>query len=214
MTVIIMTVVPVTTLLSGRLMSITTLLPLVWSLSAIIIPHMEDLIIASSIGNLSHIRKRNTHEVVKGRLAKTLLEVLCLLLRSTSSCSEEPSKSEETLHKLRTSLSIRLANRGLPHAGLIPQNADLDLRMMEELCQPTMLGQGGPIAPMTIRRDTINAAAGGTFMKRRPKECYALIKNLTAHHNDWDTSAQRGESSRSITSSSSEIAVLTHKLPK
>nr|GEZ40855.1 hypothetical protein [Tanacetum cinerariifolium] len=60
--------------------------------------------ISSSIGNLSHIRKQNTHEVVKGRLAKTPLEVLCLLLRSTSSCSEEPSKLEEMLHKLRTSL--------------------------------------------------------------------------------------------------------------
>nr|GEV14492.1 hypothetical protein [Tanacetum cinerariifolium] len=42
---------------------------------------------------------------------------------------------------------------------------------------------------------------GGTFMKRRPKECYDLIKNMTAHHNDWDTSAQRSESSSSITSS-------------
>nr|GFB21403.1 hypothetical protein [Tanacetum cinerariifolium] len=29
-----------------------------------------------------------------------------------------------------------------------------------------------------------------TFMKRRPEECYDLIKNMTAHHNDWDTSAQ------------------------
>nr|GEV12044.1 reverse transcriptase domain-containing protein [Tanacetum cinerariifolium] len=38
--------------------------------------------------------------------------------------------------------------------------------------------------------DTINAAAGGTFMKRRPEECYDLIENMTAHHNDWDTSAQ------------------------
>ncbi|GKA40719.1 reverse transcriptase domain-containing protein [Tanacetum coccineum] len=37
------------------------------------------------------------------------------------------------------------------------------------------------------RRDTINAAARGTFMKRRPKECYDLIKNMIAHHNDWDT---------------------------
>nr|GEV55110.1 reverse transcriptase domain-containing protein [Tanacetum cinerariifolium] len=40
----------------------------------------------------------------------------------------------------------------------------------------------------------------GTFMKRRPEECYDLIKNMTAHHNDWDTSAQRNESSSSITS--------------
>nr|GEW37553.1 reverse transcriptase domain-containing protein [Tanacetum cinerariifolium] len=55
---------------------------------------------------------------------------------------------------------------------------------------------------LTLRhRDTINAAAGGTFMKRRPKECYDLIENMTAHHNDWDTFAQRSESSSSITSS-------------
>nr|GEW16969.1 hypothetical protein [Tanacetum cinerariifolium] len=31
----------------------------------------------------------------------------------------------------------------------------------------------------------------GTFMKRRPKECYDLIENMTAHHNDWETLAQR-----------------------
>nr|GEW13444.1 reverse transcriptase domain-containing protein [Tanacetum cinerariifolium] len=56
---------------------------------------------------------------------------------------------------------------------------------------------------LTFRhRDTINAAIGGTFMKRRPEECYDLIENMTAHHNDWDTSAQRSESSSSITSSS------------
>ncbi|GKD37545.1 reverse transcriptase domain-containing protein, partial [Tanacetum coccineum] len=41
---------------------------------------------------------------------------------------------------------------------------------------------------LTLRhRDTINAAAGGTFMKRQPKECHDLIENMTAHHNDWDT---------------------------
>nr|GEV05297.1 reverse transcriptase domain-containing protein [Tanacetum cinerariifolium] len=39
---------------------------------------------------------------------------------------------------------------------------------------------------LTLRhRDTINAAACGTFMKRRPEECYDLIENMTAHHNDW-----------------------------
>ncbi|GJQ96358.1 reverse transcriptase domain-containing protein [Tanacetum coccineum] len=62
---------------------------------------------------------------------------------------------------------------------------------------------------LTLRhRDTINAAAGGTFMKRHPEECYDLIENMTAHHNDWDTSAQRNESSSSITSSNPEIASL------
>nr|GFA66291.1 reverse transcriptase domain-containing protein [Tanacetum cinerariifolium]GFA66321.1 reverse transcriptase domain-containing protein [Tanacetum cinerariifolium] len=55
---------------------------------------------------------------------------------------------------------------------------------------------------LTLRhRDTINATAGGTFIKWRPEECYDLIKNITAHHNDWDTSVQQSESSSSITSS-------------
>nr|GFA72439.1 reverse transcriptase domain-containing protein [Tanacetum cinerariifolium] len=69
---------------------------------------------------------------------------------------------------------------------------------------------------LTLRhRDTINAAVGGTFMKRRPKECYDLIENMTAHHNDWDTSAQWSESSSSITSSSdTEIAALKAKMEK
>nr|GEU74230.1 reverse transcriptase domain-containing protein [Tanacetum cinerariifolium] len=31
----------------------------------------------------------------------------------------------------------------------------------------------------------------GTFMKRRPEECYNLIENTTAHHNDWDTSVNQ-----------------------
>nr|GEZ51222.1 reverse transcriptase domain-containing protein [Tanacetum cinerariifolium] len=62
---------------------------------------------------------------------------------------------------------------------------------------------------LTLRhRDTINSA-GGTFMKRHPEECYDLIENMTAHHNDWDTSDQRSESSSSITSSSDpEIVAL------
>nr|GEY31775.1 hypothetical protein [Tanacetum cinerariifolium] len=177
-------------------------------------------------------------------------------------------------------------------------NSDLpvpDLQTMKELCQPSLNGQGGPIAPIAIQatnfrlkndmiqqvqnscqfyglpgddankhldkflhvthsikvngviddalpweryklsidrcpnhnmfpvtqidtfyngltlrhRDTINAAARGTFMKRHPKECYDLIENMTAHHNDWDTSAQRSESFSSITSSSdTEIVAL------
>ncbi|GJR44472.1 reverse transcriptase domain-containing protein [Tanacetum coccineum] len=62
---------------------------------------------------------------------------------------------------------------------------------------------------LTLRHhDTINAVAGGTFMKRRPEECYDLIENMTAHHNDWDTSAQRSESSSSITSFNPKIAAL------
>nr|GEU62967.1 reverse transcriptase domain-containing protein [Tanacetum cinerariifolium] len=69
---------------------------------------------------------------------------------------------------------------------------------------------------LTLRhRDTINAAAGGTFMKRRPKECYDLIENMTAHHNNWDTSAQQSESSSSINSfSDTEIAALKAKMAR
>ncbi|GJY23482.1 hypothetical protein Tco_0397140 [Tanacetum coccineum] len=45
---------------------------------------------------------------------------------------------------------------------------------------------------LTMRhRDTINATADGTFIKRQPKDCYDLIENMTAHHNDWDTLSQR-----------------------
>ncbi|GJY07002.1 reverse transcriptase domain-containing protein [Tanacetum coccineum] len=66
---------------------------------------------------------------------------------------------------------------------------------------------------LTLRhRDTINAAAGGTFMKRRPEECYDLIENMIAYHNDWDTSAQWSESSSSITSSNPEIVALKHEM--
>nr|GEV07907.1 reverse transcriptase domain-containing protein [Tanacetum cinerariifolium] len=86
-----------------------------------------------------------------------------------------------------------------------PTNGDppvLNLQTMEELCQPTLNGRDTFYNGLTLRnRDTINAAAGGTFMKRRPEECYDLIENMVAHHNDWDTFVQRSKSSSSITSS-------------
>nr|GEW70521.1 DNA-directed DNA polymerase [Tanacetum cinerariifolium] len=110
-----------------------------------------------------------------------------------------------------------------------------DLRTMEELCQPSLNGRGGPITSIAIQEtnfglkndmiqqvqnscqfhgllgDDANKhldkflhvtqsikvngvtddAFRGTFMKRRPEECYDLIENMIAHHNDWDTSAQR-----------------------
>nr|GEV12669.1 reverse transcriptase domain-containing protein [Tanacetum cinerariifolium] len=67
---------------------------------------------------------------------------------------------------------------------------------------------------LTLRhRDIINAAAGGTFMKRRPKECYDLIENMTAHHNDWDTFVQRSKSSSFNTSSPDpEIVALKYEM--
>nr|GEV00999.1 hypothetical protein [Tanacetum cinerariifolium] len=158
--------------------------------------------------------------------------------------------------------------QGQPLAGPSPQNhigpsgpnlhmQAPDLRMMEDLCQPTINGRGETIASVNIQatdfeltnhmiqqeryklsidrcpnhnmlpitqidtfyngltlrhHDTINVAAEGTFMKRRPEECYDLSENITAHHNDWDTSAHRGESSSSTTSYSSEIAALAQQM--
>nr|GEY29480.1 reverse transcriptase domain-containing protein [Tanacetum cinerariifolium] len=141
-------------------------------------------------------------------------------------------------------------------------NGDLpvpDLRTMEELCQPSLNGWGGPITPIAIqatnfghKNDMIQQVQNscqfhghsgddankhldkflhvtqsikvngvtddtlrGTFMKRRPEECYDLIENMTAHHIDWDTSAQRSESSSSITSSSyQEIVALKAEMAK
>nr|GEV50686.1 reverse transcriptase domain-containing protein [Tanacetum cinerariifolium] len=104
-----------------------------------------------------------------------------------------------------------------------------DLRTMEELCEPTLNGRGGSIASITIqaanfglKNDMIqqvqnscqfHGPLGGTFMKRRPEECYDLIENMTAHHNDWDTYVQRSKSSSFITSSSDpEIVALKAKM--
>nr|GEW85847.1 reverse transcriptase domain-containing protein [Tanacetum cinerariifolium] len=105
-----------------------------------------------------------------------------------------------------------------------------DLQTMEELCQPTLNGRGGPIAPITIQAmnfglkndmiqqvqnscqfDGLSGDDANKHLEKflhvtqsikvngitddtlhlRPEECYDLIKNMTAHHNDWDTSAQR-----------------------
>lgn len=60
--------------------------------------------------------------------------------------------------------------------------------------------------------DTINAVAGGTFMKRTPEECYDLIENMSAHHNFWDSSAERNGSCKSVTPANNDIVVLAKKL--
>ncbi|GKC32927.1 reverse transcriptase domain-containing protein, partial [Tanacetum coccineum] len=223
--------------------------------------------------------------------------------RSTSSNLFSPLRDPESLIRRRNLsepsslfdfeevMSIPHNNMGLPPARPPPPNNngpplvvrpnEQAPRSMEELCQPSINGRGGPIAPIPIQatdfglrhhmiqqvqntcqfhglsgddanrhidkflevtqhmkqngvsddalrlslfpyslthhatswhRDTINAAAGGTFMQKTPKECYELIENMTAHHNHWDTSAERGELTRSTTSSSPEIATLNKKL--
>nr|GEY19298.1 hypothetical protein [Tanacetum cinerariifolium] len=78
------------------------------------------------------------------------------------------------------------------------------------------LGKYFPPSMVTkLRNEITNFRQRETFMKRRLEERYDLIKNMTAHHNDWDTSAQRSESSSSITSSSdTEIAALKAEMAK
>nr|GEU40025.1 reverse transcriptase domain-containing protein [Tanacetum cinerariifolium] len=81
-----------------------------------------------------------------------------------------------------------------------------DLRTMKELCQPTLNGREMKSPTSVNVRMSRNSkhgniisfqlidvliTTGGNFMKRRPEECYDLIENMTAHHNDWHTSAQR-----------------------
>nr|GEW16763.1 reverse transcriptase domain-containing protein [Tanacetum cinerariifolium] len=66
---------------------------------------------------------------------------------------------------------------------------------------------------LTLRhRDTINVVAGGTFMKKRPEECYDLIKNMTAHHNHWDISATRDEASTTISTTNTESPKVVRRL--
>ncbi|GJY02540.1 reverse transcriptase domain-containing protein [Tanacetum coccineum] len=188
-------------------------------------------------------------------------------------------------------MSILYNNMGPPPVGPPPPNNngppsmvrpnEQAPRSMEELCQPSIDGWGGPIAPIPIqatdfglrhhmiqqvqntcqfhglpgddanrhidkfleitqhikqngvsddalrlslfpyslthhaiacRRDTINATAGGTFMQKTPEECYKLIENMTAHHNHWDTSATRDETSRNISSTTTESPEVVRKL--
>nr|GEW81814.1 hypothetical protein [Tanacetum cinerariifolium] len=45
--------------------------------------------------------------------------------------------------------------------------------------------------------------SGGTFIQKTPEECYEFIENMTAHHNHWDTSTTRDETSRNISSTAS-----------
>nr|GEV67020.1 reverse transcriptase domain-containing protein [Tanacetum cinerariifolium] len=80
------------------------------------------------------------------------------------------------------------------------------LRMIEELFTQIDTFYNG----LTLsHRDTINVAAGGTFMQKILKECYELIENMNAHHNHWDTSAIRDETSRNIFSTSTTETVDT-----
>nr|GEY19534.1 reverse transcriptase domain-containing protein [Tanacetum cinerariifolium]GEY20221.1 reverse transcriptase domain-containing protein [Tanacetum cinerariifolium] len=55
---------------------------------------------------------------------------------------------------------------------------------------------------IACHRDTINVVARRTFMQKTPEECFELIENMTVHHNHWDISTIRDETSRNISSTS------------
>nr|GEW70829.1 reverse transcriptase domain-containing protein [Tanacetum cinerariifolium] len=81
----------------------------------------------------------------------------------------------------------------------LPRNSITTFEQMEKM----FLGKYFPPSMVTKLRNEITnfcqrpdgslfkAWECGTFMKRRPEECYDLIKNMTAHQNEWDTSIQR-----------------------
>nr|GEV13105.1 reverse transcriptase domain-containing protein [Tanacetum cinerariifolium] len=88
----------------------------------------------------------------------------------------------------------------------LPRNS---INTFEQMAKMFLEKYFPPFMLTKLRNEITNFRQRGTFMKMRPEECYDLIENMTAHHNDWDTSAQRSESSSSITSSSdTEIAAL------
>nr|GEW94514.1 putative reverse transcriptase domain-containing protein [Tanacetum cinerariifolium] len=94
----------------------------------------------------------------------------------------------------------------------LPRNSINTFEQMAKM----FLGKCFPLSMVTkLRNEITNFRQRETFMKRRPEECYDLIENMTAHHNDWDTSAQRSESSSSITSSfDPEIIALKAEMAK
>nr|GEW54411.1 reverse transcriptase domain-containing protein [Tanacetum cinerariifolium] len=88
----------------------------------------------------------------------------------------------------------------------LPRNSINTFEQMAKM----FLGKYFPPSMVTkLRNEFTNFRQREAFMKRHPEECYDLIENMTAHHNALDTSAQRSESSSSITSSSDpEIVAL------
>nr|GEU37378.1 uncharacterized mitochondrial protein AtMg00810-like [Tanacetum cinerariifolium] len=136
--------------------------------------------------------------------------------KSTSVESNEPHDPlfDElySLTKMTSAEEIRDASLNVTKIKVMKglhRNGDLpvpDLRTIEELCQPSLNGRGGPIASIVIQATNFGLKNnmiqqvhnscqfhGGTFMKRCPEECYDLIENMTAHHNNWDISGQHSQ---------------------
>nr|GEW79233.1 reverse transcriptase domain-containing protein [Tanacetum cinerariifolium] len=79
-----------------------------------------------------------------------------------------------------------------------------DLRTMEELCQPTLNGRGGPIAPIAIQATNFELKNDMIQQVQNSCQFHRLSGDDANKHHDkflHDTSAQKSESSSSITSS-------------
>nr|GEU57330.1 reverse transcriptase domain-containing protein [Tanacetum cinerariifolium] len=70
----------------------------------------------------------------------------------------------------------------------LPRNS---INTFEQMAKMFLEKYFPPSMVTKLRNKIPNFHQRGTFLKRRPEECYDLIENMTAHHNDWDTSAQR-----------------------
>ncbi|GJW45724.1 hypothetical protein Tco_0077370 [Tanacetum coccineum] len=89
-------------------------------------------------------------------------------------------------------------------------------RLMEQVVLgPPPVGGGGLSVPdlaglwRGVKPTSLDGLSCGVDLyEKAPRKSACLIENMTAHHNDWDTSAQRNESSSSITSFNPEIAAL------
>nr|GEV12371.1 hypothetical protein [Tanacetum cinerariifolium] len=92
----------------------------------------------------------------------------------------------------------------------LPRNS---INTFEQMAKMFLVKYFPPSMVTKLRNEITNFRQRGTFMKMCLEECYDLIENMTAHHNDWDTSAQRSDSSSSITSSfDTEIAALNAEM--
>nr|GEZ08124.1 reverse transcriptase domain-containing protein [Tanacetum cinerariifolium] len=83
-------------------------------------------------------------------------------------------------------LARSLLIQGLPNDIYSLPTATKLLKTYEMLLQGICL-----VLNMVNRIRELQFCMSKTFMKRRPEECYDLIKNMIAHHNDWDTYVQR-----------------------
>ncbi|GJT72826.1 putative ribonuclease H-like domain-containing protein [Tanacetum coccineum] len=175
-----------------------------------------------------HYKRRPPHteknKLFRAKLDPCLAGIKCMSTRSTSSNLFSPLRDPESLIRRRNLgepsslfdfeevMSIPHNNMGPPPAGPPPppNNGPPSVRYklsidrcpnhnMLLVTQIDTFYNGLTLS----HRDTINAAAGGTFMQKTPEECYELIENMTAHHNHWDTSATRDETSRNISSTTS-----------